>query len=122
VKGAIVNRVLLNIHSSGAQQIKPVSRKLDQTKKFETRSGQAKKNFLNINNAVNLFARFSDMWSCFEDLLLEMLSDKKDFDTELEPQSLCPIDVVSVSDFPLQDSGCDSFIRLRPGRGRASGV
>jgi hypothetical protein len=92
VKWALVNRVTLNAYCSGFRET-PDCCKLDQTKELNYRSGRAKNFCLSVIDTVDLFARISDAWDCFEEELVKKLqlsrvgsplSGKKSVDSPLK--------------------------------------
>jgi hypothetical protein len=120
VKWALVNRVILNAYCSGFREV-PYCCKLDQTKELIYRSGRAKNVCLSISDTVDLFARISDAWDCFEEELVRKLTL-----AHVNP----PLPGKKSVDFPVKWAGdvvsClrggSSSVSRLPGEGRAACV
>jgi hypothetical protein len=72
VKSALINRINLDIKCSGVWDTEGCE--LDQIKKLNLGSGQAKKVCLSKEELIDLFAKVSDAWDCFERSILGSIS------------------------------------------------
>jgi hypothetical protein len=68
----VINHVKLNLYCSDLLE-EPVGCELDRVKELNVRPGGAKKTSLSVARMVDLFARISDAWDCFEKAICSRL-------------------------------------------------